>query len=350
MADLTTEQRDGIIDHLIFNEAIWGEDDRDILEAFEDEKLTFLLNAVVPKDEDGADGDMDDEAAQRIPPTRGRGQKRRSQERDMGDSDEGEDEDFEEEDEAEERVLNTAASWLSSAPEEVRNTFRHAQRIEEAEKTKIVEELTANTAAEERRLHKDRLMHRSLDDLRSDLNMMRVNKDDDGSAGDHDTLDDDLRQTLNRSNQDERQEDVLTIPSINWDENAEKVVVHGDPSGVMAPTAQDEEDWMRRAPANIRHLVKNALAIEQREKAGLVKSLVANVQSPSEQHRLSERFMEKSIEELKDLAAIAPSPQTGKKQRRTNNYAGAAAPTGNALRGAEKDDFLPLPKVDWSAK
>jgi hypothetical protein len=239
----------------------------------------------------------------------------------------------------------SADEWLRRAPAEVQNSFRIAQQIENQEKGKIIDQLLINVGESDKPRHRERLSHRSLDDLKYDLSLVPQNMPAPEPA----------RQTNNQTkvhNNGFRQamnteEDMLTMPTINWSEKGAQIEERGEFAAVSngGMSQEDEDEWMRSAPAHVRQKLMTANAIESRERKKLIDQITANVTDEAHEQRLISRLQNKSIEELKDYLILAP-------QKQPANYWGSAAPIANANSGrstttVDSDDVLITPTINW---
>ncbi len=87
-----------------------------------------------------------------------------------------------------------------------------------------------------------------------------------------------------------------------------------------------EKDWLNQAPESVQNTLQYAREIETREKTDIVMRLVANVKNEQEQAKIADRFMTKSLSDLRDMAAILPE----EKAKPAMDWSGAAgAPTAN---------------------
>ena len=351
MPHLTQKQRNEIVEELVDNSEVWGEEDRLVLESFNDDKLEALLaNDKHPgghkPGSTGSEGMSDEELEEEM-------KKRLAGKKSAG-KETGNDEGagIPNAHNEEEVPAMTAEEWLSYAPEEVQNTFRYAQKIEEGEKGKLVEKLTANCPEADKRVHQDRLMHRSLEDLRNDIALMptveNVQPDNGQSphsphaAPDKAWLADQAQRALSANDGDE----ALGLPTMDWSGENDGKVTYNTGKGLEHESSRVvEDDWIRRAPPGIRAAVQNAMSIEQKEKEDLVASLTANMADEVARRRLSDRLLDKSLSELRDLAALTPASASSPPA----NYAGQAAPaTNQKLSDADKGDILPLPQCNWA--
>lgn len=106
---------------------------------------------------------------------------------------------------------------------------------------------------------------------------------------------------------------------------------------------QTKEEWLEKAPPEIQSAVKNAMAIEAREREALVGQLTADV-SDEQKSELVKTLNSEGIEKLRILKALAP------KQKDTAsiaNYEGAATPLTNQA-SVDRDDILPDIEIDFS--
>ncbi len=118
-----------------------------------------------------------------------------------------------------------------------------------------------------------------------------------------------------------------------------------DGKSANPPKPQTEEEWFRGAPSKVRSAVHNAMQIEASEKARLIERLVANL-SDEDKERLQKRLETHSLDELRDLSALAPKSE--ELAGFVPNYLGAAAPAGSQKRDeVDKADILPLATINW---
>ena len=110
---------------------------------------------------------------------------------------------------------------------------------------------------------------------------------------------------------------------------------------------QTAEEWFAAAPVEIQGAVRNAMEIERREKAELIEQLTAN-SSGENLKRITERLMESPLGELRDLVSLLPNK---KPSVNPPSYFGASVPqTANQMSEEDKNDFLPLPTINWKEK
>lgn len=106
------------------------------------------------------------------------------------------------------------------------------------------------------------------------------------------------------------------------------------------------QQFLDLAPPEIRELVSNAL----QQKSDLVKKLVANTKNAATKEKLTKKYMEFSVNELKEMIADMPKPTT--KQRPIVNeapkplYLGSFTPTVNEAQ--DEGDLLVPPTINWA--
>jgi hypothetical protein len=109
-----------------------------------------------------------------------------------------------------------------------------------------------------------------------------------------------------------------------------------------------EAEWFAAAPPMIVKIVENAKTVETREKNDIVTRLVANV-AENERQAIADRFMAKSVEDLRDLDKLIPRKTENAATRWTQpDYTGASAPVGNASKPEEKCEPLYTPPMIFS--
>jgi hypothetical protein len=105
---------------------------------------------------------------------------------------------------------------------------------------------------------------------------------------------------------------------------------------------QSADSWLKGAPKEVQSVVRNALAVERREKEQLIGRITANASSEELKKSAANRLASKPLDELRELAALlapaAPEP----------SYFGAAAPFADAAT-VNREDILPLPGMDEDA-
>lgn len=266
------------------------------------------------------------------------------------------DPDMEEEDEEEEeeelevnakprrKAPQTLEDFINSAPTEVQNMLRTAQAVEQREKDKIIVDLLVNVAEGDREAHRQRLSARSIEELANDRALMpkiakteeldratRSNRGQVANFADH-----------------EGNEDMLVPQTIDWSPVANgKDAKPSDTQPVQNSGGGEFDDqWLQSAPSKIRVAVKNAMAIEQREKDKIISEIVANIADEQAERRMVARLRTKSLEELRELAVLAPKKEAPKRP----NYFGSAAPAPGSVLNNSSEDVLPLPRMEWSDK
>jgi hypothetical protein len=107
-----------------------------------------------------------------------------------------------------------------------------------------------------------------------------------------------------------------------------------------------EEQWMKQAPVSVRNTFRYAQEIEQRERNELIGKITANLKG-DEKDRVTNRLAAKDLDELRDLAALAPPEE---KQPGLTSYFGASVPTDNRRRdaGSDQDDLLLPPTINFA--
>lgn len=245
----------------------------------------------------------------------------------------------------------TTEEWFRLAPVEVQNQYRASQEIEKREKSRIVNEILANSnvSEQDRQVHHERLMRRSVEELNNDLAMMhRVIPDDTRHSKPRSTS----PPTRNRTN-----DDMLVLPTMNWQEVGTEEEARPTPS--TSNTANNdsdeysnepsEEEMISQLPPNLRRKVAEANVIQNREKQKLIQEIVnsASLHDDEEgERRLVSRLQNKSLAELQDWAMVT---NRKKEQSRINYFGGGATTQTTNNRGNDPtEDVLPLPTMNWS--
>lgn len=104
-----------------------------------------------------------------------------------------------------------------------------------------------------------------------------------------------------------------------------------------------DNEWLAKAPAGVQAAVKNAMAIEKRERHALIERLTANVVGDHAKATLIKRLNPKPLDELRELSALVP--QTNVEAEMPYNYFGAAAPV--PVSNHDEDDILVSPEWNW---
>jgi len=141
---------------------------------------------------------------------------------------------------------------------------------------------------------------------------------------------------------------VFNETTSQWDSqiNQEPVANAEVPESVPQTT----EEWMKSAPPEIQSAVRNAMDIENQEKATLVEKMTANL-SGENKDRLIQVLSEKSLDELRTLSPLAPEEEQEQEEQvepatsSVANYFGASAPETN--QAESNDDLLPLPSMSF---
>ena len=110
---------------------------------------------------------------------------------------------------------------------------------------------------------------------------------------------------------------------------------------------QTADEWIESAPTEIQSAVRNAMDIENREKAGLIEQMTANT-SEEEKPGILDLLSAKPLSELRQLSVLKPKSAIEDSKIGVMNYLGAAAPVANRQSDDFQDDILPLPTADWS--
>jgi len=134
---------------------------------------------------------------------------------------------------------------------------------------------------------------------------------------------------------DDQVELTFNEESLEWSHEVLVPVVENE-EAEATPTA---DEWMKTAPPAIQSAVKNAMVIEQREKAEIVATLLANVGEETKLG-LDQLLMSKELDELRQLAVLAPA-------QNEPSYFGAAGPIGNQKAD---DDLLPIPRMNYATE
>jgi hypothetical protein len=116
----------------------------------------------------------------------------------------------------------------------------------------------------------------------------------------------------------------------------------------------DVEAWLAKAPVAVQNTVRYAQRLEQRERDGLISKIVTNLEG-QQKVRVLNRLSGKSLDELQDLAALAPKPVKVRNSVLDQGpiYLGAAAPVSNRSGGSnlqgDHTDPIPPSIMDYTA-
>lgn len=241
--------------------------------------------------------------------------------------------------------------------------INNMKQVETREKVKVIEQLLANCSnQQERRVHQDRLMHRSLQELYADLDMLpKMAPMDDEQA----------RQQAQRvANENRRRQasddDMLVPPSMNYRELDETGNVRGEATqavgngglNLMTDNSHDDggsvDDELSGLSPRMRAIVQNAQVVVDKERRNLIAQLTANLDE-AEEKRVTRSLGNLTVEQLRDLAHGLGQ----RRERQPVNYFGgnttpmstnAGAGNGNG-RGNQNfspdDDLLELPSMPY---
>lgn len=225
--------------------------------------------------------------------------------------------------------------WMKLAPAEWQATLNAAKAVEDREKSKIVNELlnNSNCTEAERPAFRDYLQAKQLDDLTKMLALYPKAPSNPEPA------------YLSRvGNVSRPEDDMLGLP--NWEQ------VDGSKSSAAATANVHQEQGMgddereailRQLPPGLRSEVQNARVLVDRERRKIIDELTANLDGEAERN-LRYRLSNKSLEELRDLLALAPHKETARP-----TYFGSSAPLANTRPNDANEDVLPLPSWDWKS-
>ena len=154
-----------------------------------------------------------------------------------------------------------------------------------------------------------------------------------------------LAKTAVKSFKDGEREFTFNSKTGSWDgvgevkPKAVEVVVNTDPTKTEPPKQLTEDEWMAAAPANIRSVVTNAMAVETKQKSDCIATVVANENFDYTQEQLET----KELGELQILAKAA-APKQSSKPLYPAAFAGAAgAPITNVEEDHSDEDLDMVP-------
>lgn len=345
---LTPEERQVLVNDLSANCNCW-KGEQELLSNFTDEKLAQLKaaydeqrhNALLLKTATTGYVALDGKAI-RVNPETGKWEDGVVKGRAVKNKDEDDEEEEEEyEAPAPKRKRPTTAS-APQRPQSVEDALRmvgpdalaawhQAQEVMRQEKEKVISQILANSSLTdmEKRLQYDRLQRRSLDELRQDLSMLPKSP----------RLEDLERPRRRRPPVEPEDEDRLDLPSIQWNS-----VAKDKPKAANEDEYEEEEDpeWVTKLSPRQQAQIRNAMAIEGKERRRLIDQLLANVSDESEQDRLAVILEDKNLDELQVLVSLARPADD-----RRPIWAGSAAPPPPGGGNRDADDVLAIPKMEY---
>lgn len=184
--------------------------------------------------------------------------------------------------------------------------------------------------------------------LKGESQMSAVQKIVDGLIANEGTeFSDDDRESLLLLNEDVLQKLQPVVNEVAEAEVAEEVEVEETETEEVAEVEEvienenlSVEEYVANAPPEIRDMLEAGLASHQRDRQALIDVVVANEKNVFEQIQLNE----KSISELKGLAALAAKDE--EVVSATQSYAGAAAPS--PVQNSDEEAPLLIPTMNWS--
>jgi len=117
------------------------------------------------------------------------------------------------------------------------------------------------------------------------------------------------------------------------------------------PVKNTAEEWFKDAPPDVQSVVRNALKVQEREKARIADALVANVQDADARKRKHAFLMNKKLEELVELHELLPAAQQHGAAEPLPLFIGnaGATPSTSKQPTANRKNVLPLPRIDYAA-
>jgi len=215
MAKMTDNEKKTLVDGLIANCPCWAEADRDVLNKFDDAKLTAIKKHV----EDEASKDRILNAAKQ-------GFKAGNDQYVLNDKGEWEKKEGKKEEKKKDSVVNeekkpqTDEDWLASAPPKIQSAVRNAMAIEAGEKEQLINQLTVNTPAAKKEAVLNRLNRMDLETLR-DLSAVAPKEEEKPRTVNY------LGASVpsrGHTVPDDDPDDVLPLPTVNWKEAASEVM------------------------------------------------------------------------------------------------------------------------------
>jgi len=108
------------------------------------------------------------------------------------------------------------------------------------------------------------------------------------------------------------------------------------------------DQWLKEsnAPPAVREIMANARRVEIEEKHRIVSRLVGNIADKDKRNQVGNRYMQKSLGELKEMELILPPVQNSQQQPQALYFGGAGAPdvTANANLG----EAIPTTNIDYT--
>lgn len=377
---LTVNERQALINDLTTNCECWSaQGDEEVLNSFSDDKLLHLketadreqqvlvvANMAVRGFDDGKG------SAYRLNPDTGSWETKpvgNAKKAVRDDEDEDEEEDDEEEEEyipPRRRAANNARSGKGNADrqraqtidellrnaapglrDQVENTLRSAQVLEEREKDKIITRLMVNIAEPDRPARREWLHGQPLNQLEQMLSLVPSSPEPEEVARA-------ARQTTNGwpggvsgfAGNALPDDDVLPLPKDAWKPvgDSPDPVNNGQRQSLNGGSVQD---YIRSAPPELQALLRNAAAVESQQRDELINQLTENVSDEEDAERLSRTLRDKPVHELKVLLALTSDNRSRAPTPRPGSYAPSPPLTNLRPASGDQDDVLPLPKWDY---
>jgi len=109
-----------------------------------------------------------------------------------------------------------------------------------------------------------------------------------------------------------------------------------------------EDEWFKAAPASVQSVVNAAIKAQEDQKKQLIGQILVNSRGMDKERvkKITQNLWENDIDDLQDMLSLMPKQQQASSPSR---FVGASpAPVVvNAQDDYDKDDYLPLPTVNW---
>ena len=162
---MTADEKKALTDGLIANTCCWREDDRETLNAMDDDALTRLVRNAEEQ------AVKDKEQAKKIDDLTANAKKAETA-KEAEATKKAETKPVENAKPVETVKPQTMEEWLAGAPLEIQNTISNAMEIEQREKDELVKQLIVNLGDSEKESQAKRLQARTLPELRADVALL----------------------------------------------------------------------------------------------------------------------------------------------------------------------------------
>lgn len=134
------------------------------------------------------------------------------------------------------------------------------------------------------------------------------------------------------------------------EEEEEETMKKKEPAANADKKPLTDAEWLASAPTGIQSAVRNAMAVEKRERQRIIGQLVANV-AETERDDIAKELNTESLEKLQKLLKLVPTGNAGPANEPLyilpGNFQGAAGgPVGGGVKD-DSDNVLPTFNINW---